>query len=413
MPAETLHPPASADLITPSVLVLDDERQIHSSLRLRLGDRCRLTSHTDPRQALAALRDGQFDLCFVDVHMPGMDGLEFIEAAQRIDPALGYVILTGYDSEENLRRAIPLQVLEFLAKPLPDRAGFEDRVPAWIAHTRMRRHEIAAARHSGTIIHDLAVARLEREAEFTASAHAREALLQTSTLLTSTHALLLGTRHALAGLSASDDPLLTEAVRHLGEACEQAEAAAAIAEGYFASAYADRESSPALLNTCLEHAVRLSRRLAKASERQQTIAVASPGQDIVLAGLTGMDLLLMLVPALVQSLELTAPGGTLRIQCQTIPRLDHPLEERSHRDFLWVNRHEAAGGAPGVQIMIGSDSPAFAEDAAKAWLRGRTGREFRLSSRGLLHGVQMARGLLGLAVSPPAERFVLILCLRL
>ena len=41
-----------AELLTPRVLIVDDERQIHASLRLRIGGQCELVSAHDARAAL-------------------------------------------------------------------------------------------------------------------------------------------------------------------------------------------------------------------------------------------------------------------------------------------------------------------------------------------------------------------------
>ncbi len=93
------------------------------------------------KSALLALAKDRFDLCLVDIYMPEMDGLDFIEAAQRSDPALGYVVLSAFDSSENLRRTIPLHVFEFITKPLPERDGFEARIPEWVDRTRAQRRD--------------------------------------------------------------------------------------------------------------------------------------------------------------------------------------------------------------------------------------------------------------------------------
>lgn len=404
--------PDTRDLLTPNILVVDDEKQIHSSLRLRLGGRYQLVCTTGAQEALTAIRRQEFDLCLVDVHMPEMDGLAFIEAARAVDPALGYVILSGHDSEENLRRAIPLQVLDFLAKPLPDKAGFEDRIPDWIARVRARRHELAVTHNSGTLVHDLEIARIEREVELTASAAAREALLQTAGLLTTTHALLFNAQHILENLPRTD-PRLGPALRSLQEARKHAEAAAAVAEGYFGSAYADRESSPALVDTCLRHAVGISRRLAKAEARRQQIDCLELGREASLGGLTGMDFLLMLVPALTQALTLAAPGTTLQIRCHELTRLDRVLGDAHYRDHLWVNRRNASVSKPGVILALRSPAPALSEETAEAWLRGNAASDLHVPSQGILQGLQKARGLLGLAVRPRTEKFEVVMCLPL
>src|SRR5688572_23208401 len=169
-----------SDTIVPSVLLLDDEHQIHSAVKLRLGEGYRLLSAFSPKEALALIAHEQVDLCIVDVQMAEMDGLAFIEAAKKVDPALGYVIFSGFDSDENLRRAIPLQVFDFLTKPLPDRNRFERALPGWIESTRSRRSEMQLVKDASVTVRDLELARIERDAEAIASESAREALFQTA-----------------------------------------------------------------------------------------------------------------------------------------------------------------------------------------------------------------------------------------
>ena len=124
------------DLMPPHILVVDDERQIHASLRLRLGADNDLVFCFNAREALAKVAKERFDLCLVDITMPEMDGLRFIDAARKVDPQLGYVVFSAFDSDDNLRRSIPLQVYDFLSKPLPERHQFEGKIPGWVEATR-------------------------------------------------------------------------------------------------------------------------------------------------------------------------------------------------------------------------------------------------------------------------------------
>ena len=61
------------EILPPRVAVVDDERQIHASLRLRLGKEYELVSFSDARVALQALVEERFDLCLVDIHMPHLN----------------------------------------------------------------------------------------------------------------------------------------------------------------------------------------------------------------------------------------------------------------------------------------------------------------------------------------------------
>lgn len=404
-----MTPPA--DVITPCILVVDDEKQIHSSLRLRLGESYRLTCVFRPSEALELVSRQRFDLCIVDIHMPGMDGLSFIAAARERDAELGYVVLSGDDSDENLRRAIPLHVYDFVSKPLTDRETFDHRLPEWIDRTRRRRQEAMLAGKNQTFVRDLELARIERDVEFTASASAREALLQTAGLLTTTHALLFNAQHILENLPRTD-PRIGTALRSLQEARKQAESAALVAEGYFGSAYADRESSPAVIDTCVQHAIGISQRLAHAEAKRLKIDSLALGREAAVTGLTGIEFLLMLVPSLIQALHLAAPGTTLKLRCQELSRLDRMTEEADFRAFLWVNRRNALASKPGILLSLRAQAPALTEETATAWLRGEPS-ELQVTSRGILHGVQKAKGLIGLAVSPSGQTFEMVVGLPL
>ena len=403
-------PPDSAELTAPRILLLDDERQIHASLRLRLAGSCELVSHTNPQEALTAISHEPFDLCLVDIHMPGMDGLTFIEAARQLDPALGYIILTGFDSEENLRRAIPLQVLDLVPKPLPDRTGFEQRLPDWIGRTRARRRELVLAKESGPLLQDLDLARIERDVESTASESAREALLQTANLLTTIQALLLHATVSLDKLGRSEG-LLAGVYRSLQEARKTSEAAATVAEGYFSSAYADRDSSPAMVGPCLAHAMGISTRLTKADEHQKAVDLSGVPSTAVARGITGMDLLLMLVPFLGVALELAKPGSTMQVRCDELIRLDVALGGSERRDFLWVNRKHASISHPAALITVRTSAPALDHLEVGTWLRGQATPSLRFPSRGLLHGLDKTKGMLGISVKPSANHFEMALAL--
>jgi CheY-like chemotaxis protein len=398
--------------ISPSILVVDDERQIHSSLRLRLGSRCHLVCVFDPEDALQSIRRQQFDLCIVDIHMPKLDGLTFVETARELDPALGYVILSGFDSPDNLRRAIPLQVFDFIAKPIPHKIGFEERISGWVERTRARRREMSLALSAGTLIQDLDLARIEKDVEATASASAREALLQNAGLLTTIQALLLNAQHLLATVGPADSRL-TPLARSITEARKHADAAATITERYFTSAYADRQTSPALVDECTQHAISVSLRAAHAEARRQRLDFRPLGRAVSLSDLAGIDFVLMLAPTITQALEVAGPDSTVVIGCSELVRLDEVFEDALLRRYLWVNRSHAATSSPGIMISVRAPAPALEPEVARSWLRGESCRSLRLPCRGLVRGVQQSRGLAGVAISPEADRFAVVICLRI
>lgn len=402
--------PTVAELLPPKVLLVDDERQIHASLRLRIGRDYQLICCFDAGEALAKLATEQFDLCFTDVHMPNMDGLRFIEAAQQRDPSLGYVILSAFDTDANLRRSIPLPVYDFIPKPLPDRQGFEHRIPEWVDRTRSRRREHALAQQAGAIEQHLDSARLERDVEIVASETARDALHQTASLLTTIHAHLVTATTALSA-RARNDSTLNQLVRNLDEARKTADAAVAVTGQFFDSSYANRDSSPALVETGLRNAVTIASRIGRSEASNKRIDVAGFDDRLPVRGLSGIDFLLMLVPALGAALAHADANSTVRIEGEPVARLDSPTKDPRYRFCLWLNRRNALSSQPGIVLAVTAAAPALTRAQADAWLKGENLIHGAVSSHGLLTGIRKCKGLLGVATTPDIAHFRLVLVL--
>lgn len=68
----------------------------------------------DAGEALALIRSGDVDLLFLDLHMPGLDGLEFLRS---LDHAPAVVITTAHD--EHALEGFDVGVTDYLLKPIP------------------------------------------------------------------------------------------------------------------------------------------------------------------------------------------------------------------------------------------------------------------------------------------------------
>ena len=359
---------------------------------------------------MRTLAEERFDLCLVDIHMPEMDGLAFIEAAQRSDPGLGYVVLSAFDSSENLRRTIPLHVFEFIGKPLPERDGFEARIPEWINRTRTQRRDQALARQAGAISQDLDLARMEREVELVASETARDALLQTANLLTTIHAHLVSATSMVAA-RARTDPSATQLLRNLEEARKTADAAASVAAGFFDSAYASRDSAPALIDSGIREAIGIAVRMSHAEVANKAVDFAAFDSRLALQGLSGIDFLLMLVPAIGAALTLADANTTVSIRGQHLVRLEAAMKDPQLRSYLWVNRKHALTSHPSVLITVTTTATPLSRTQVEAWFRGEDGPLATVSARGLLAGLEKCRGLLAMPVDPQTKQFSLVLVL--
>ena len=106
------------------VLHLDDDEAFLelTATRLEQAD-FDVVSLTDPQTALDRLDDGDVDCVVSDFQMPGMDGIEFLEAVREDHPDLPFLLFTGKGSEEVAGQAVSAGVTDYLRKK-PGRERF-------------------------------------------------------------------------------------------------------------------------------------------------------------------------------------------------------------------------------------------------------------------------------------------------
>ena len=103
----------------PRILVVDDENTIRASFDRVLSENgCLVRTAPDGRSALERLRGEPYDVAFVDLRMPVMDGMEVVRTIRTAQPLVQVVIVTGYGTEESQKEAAALGVYEFVSKPV-------------------------------------------------------------------------------------------------------------------------------------------------------------------------------------------------------------------------------------------------------------------------------------------------------
>ncbi len=111
--------PRSSDERALKILLVDDEedyvRTMAERLEMRdLGSEVALTGE----EALAMLEDDLPDVMVLDLKMPGMGGLEVLEAVKNRYPRVQVIILTGHGSEREEAIALRLGAFAYLQKPV-------------------------------------------------------------------------------------------------------------------------------------------------------------------------------------------------------------------------------------------------------------------------------------------------------
>jgi DNA-binding NarL/FixJ family response regulator len=99
-----------------SVLIAEDQAMVRAGFRLILESQPDVDVVADVADGISAVqraRELQPQVCLVDVRMPGLDGLE---VTRQLAPHTRVVVVTTFDSDEVLERALDLGACGFLTK---------------------------------------------------------------------------------------------------------------------------------------------------------------------------------------------------------------------------------------------------------------------------------------------------------
>ncbi len=98
---------------------MDDEPAIQSALRGVLEDEgYRVTAVGSGAEAIGVVADEVPDVVFLDIWMPGLDGLETLAQLKRVRPEAAVVMISGHATIETAVKATRLGAYDFIEKPL-------------------------------------------------------------------------------------------------------------------------------------------------------------------------------------------------------------------------------------------------------------------------------------------------------
>jgi len=101
------------------ILVVDDEPAIQGTLRAVLEDEgYRVTTAGAGAEAIRLVTDEAPDLVFLDIWMPGMDGLETLAELKRVRPEATVIMISGHGTIETAVKATRLGAYDFIEKPM-------------------------------------------------------------------------------------------------------------------------------------------------------------------------------------------------------------------------------------------------------------------------------------------------------
>ena len=103
------------------VMIIDDEMSARRLLQVSIDwqslDMELAGEAASGIEAINIIDELRPDIVFVDISMPFMNGIEFIEIATKRYTDLVIIILTGFDEFEYARQCVRLHVVEYMLKP--------------------------------------------------------------------------------------------------------------------------------------------------------------------------------------------------------------------------------------------------------------------------------------------------------
>jgi DNA-binding NtrC family response regulator len=123
------------------VLIAEDEEGIRAFLAEALErDGHDVVAVPDGEAAVAALREGTFELVVTDLRMPKADGMTVVRAARLEQPDVEVIVLTAFGDVRSAVEAMKLGAYEYLEKPIESPAA----IRALVAGALERRGQLVA-----------------------------------------------------------------------------------------------------------------------------------------------------------------------------------------------------------------------------------------------------------------------------
>lgn len=101
-----------------NILVVDDLRSMRLTLEAIMEDAgYRVVTVENGYQAIDAAKQSHFDAIFMDIKMPGINGVQTFREIKKIDPKTAVIMMTAYSMEELVKEALEEGAYAIVYKP--------------------------------------------------------------------------------------------------------------------------------------------------------------------------------------------------------------------------------------------------------------------------------------------------------
>lgn len=101
------------------LLIVDDEPDMLKLLSMIIREKTpyEVITTNNPLEALNFISKGGFDMVIADLKMPGLDGIELLDAVKRVNQDIPVIIITAYGTVESAAETIEKGGFDFITKP--------------------------------------------------------------------------------------------------------------------------------------------------------------------------------------------------------------------------------------------------------------------------------------------------------
>ncbi|MBF0983632.1 MAG: response regulator transcription factor [Campylobacter sp.] len=101
-----------------SVLLVEDDENTRLAIAQSLQIYCKnIQTASDGIEGFEKFFKGEFDIVVTDINLPSLNGLEMLDEIKKRAPHVASIIITSYDTSENMLASIELGAYNYLRKP--------------------------------------------------------------------------------------------------------------------------------------------------------------------------------------------------------------------------------------------------------------------------------------------------------
>ena len=103
------------------IMIADDEGIVIDSMKFiiekEFGSACEVQYAKTGRSVIELAERFRPDIAVMDIHMPGINGIEAIKEIKQFSANTIFIVMSAYDKFDYAKEAIKLGVLEYINKP--------------------------------------------------------------------------------------------------------------------------------------------------------------------------------------------------------------------------------------------------------------------------------------------------------